>query len=220
MDGRTDRLAPTLPTWAVRSTVTLRRFGRAFALGLPLVLGAVLTTACQSPRSEPAETGSTAGAHRDPRSPAISPWILDTHHSGSAANLEVAPDRPGDLRVAILRAEDPTVYNIQLRKPGFGVKGGESYQLTFRARSDKPRQITAGVSMAHEPWAGLGFYHTVSLSPDWNSFSSTFTLTTSDENAQVYFNLGESAVSVELDSVVLRRMPSGDVLEAAVRTPR
>jgi hypothetical protein len=136
-------------------------------------------------------------------------WTLALHHPGSEARLETSPDRPDLLSVAIVRAEDPTAFNIQLNEPGIGVKAGESYRLAFRARANGPRPILYGISMAHAPWLGLGFYREAALTTDWKEFSEVFSLASNDDNARLHFDLGASPESVQFESVTLRHEPSG-----------
>ena len=139
-------------------------------------------------------------------------WQLEMHDRGSEATLERPAEHPGLMRITIARAADSTEFNIQLRRTGFRVEASEAFALTFRARAAGPRQIAFGVGMAHAPWEGLGFYDRVEIGPAWQAFSRTFTLKTREANAQLTFNLGAVAVSLELDSIVLRRMPSGDIV--------
>jgi hypothetical protein len=148
-----------------------------------------------------------------------SSWLLQMHHPGSFATLEQSADRPDAVRVRIERAEVPTPWHVQLNEAGVSVHAGASYVLSFRARADASRRASYGVSMAHPPWDGLGFYRDVEIGPEWRNFSDTFVPTTTDSNARIHFDLGASVASVELERVVLRRLPTGEVV-APVDFPR
>jgi hypothetical protein len=148
-----------------------------------------------------------------------SPWTVDVHDPGSEAVLEVVPDRPGVLRVQIVRAEMPAPSNIQLNGPETSVKAGESYALSFRLRAEGTRQIAYGVGTAQAPSTGLGFSRQVTIGVEWQDFSDTFTLTAGDAKARVYFDVGDSPVSVEVEHPVLRRMPSGAAVKPATARP-
>ena len=140
-------------------------------------------------------------------------WQLDVHDAGSEAVLEVQSESAPRLRVAIRRADDPTAYNIQLRKPGLEVGAGEAYSLRFRARADAPRRISLGLSMAHAPWEGLGFFREVEIGTGWQEFQFPVEPTRGDANAQLHFDLGAGKASVELEQVVLQKTATGALVE-------
>jgi hypothetical protein len=146
---------------------------------------------------------------------APSPWLLETHHQGSAATLERSLDRPNVLRVNITRAEVKTQFHIQLNEPGIRIEAGESYAVNFRVRAEGPRRVFVGVAAAHPPWNGLGYYRGVGVDKDWKDFSDTFVLDAGDRNARLFFDLGDSATPVELANIALRRTVS----KQAVKPP-
>ena len=141
-----------------------------------------------------------------------STWFLEIHSDGSKAALAFPADAPGRLRVDITGAVDLTPYAIYLGQPHIPTAGGQ-YTLSFKARADAPRPFTYGVSRAHEPWSGLGFVAVRRLDTTWQTFSDVITLE-ADENARIYFELGASGASVDLEDVVLRRYPSGEPVRA------
>ena len=148
-------------------------------------------------------------------------WKLELYDPGSVATLERSAERPAFVRIAIERAQRPTPFNIQLNLAGLGVKAGTPYQLTFRVRADRPRAINYAMSMAHDPWLSLGFYTVRQVSTDWQDVTETFTLTSTDENARLHFDLGSNAASVELDQVVLKPAPpSASAAPAATAPPK
>jgi hypothetical protein len=145
-----------------------------------------------------------------------SPWRLETHHAGSSAALVEHQETPGTLRIAIEHADDPTPWNVQLNERGISVSSGQRYVMTFRARADRPRAFSYGVSMAHDPWESLGFYQEAALGTEWRDFSSGFTLTNGDRNARVHFDLGADSASVEIERVILRDARTGLAIRPAV----
>ena len=144
---------------------------------------------------------------------APSPWVLETHHQGSAATLERSLDRPNVLRVNIARAEVKTPFNIQLNEPGIRLEAGESYTLSFRVRAEGPRRVLVGVAAAHPPWNGLGYYRRLAVDKDWQEFSDTFVLDAGDRNARLFFDLGDSEIPVELANIALRHTVSNQVVK-------
>jgi hypothetical protein len=148
-----------------------------------------------------------------------SPWTVDVNDPGSEAVLDVSPDRPGVLRVQIVRADGPAPSSIQLNGPGISVKAGEPYALSFRARAEGARQITYGLGTAKTPSTGLGFSRQVAIGLEWQDFSDTFTLASEDASARVYFGVGGNPASIEVEHPVLRQMPSGIAVKPAATPP-
>jgi hypothetical protein len=138
-----------------------------------------------------------------------SPWQLETHDAGSIAALAAVDGRPRAIRVDISSARIRTPWFIQVTAPGLSLVEGEQYELRFLARADSPRPIAFGVSMAHEPWKGLGFHKEVTIGTNWQEFTETVLPDASDANARVYFQVGADPTSLALDRVQLRHLPSG-----------
>lgn len=146
-------------------------------------------------------------------------WALALHDRGSVATLERDDVRMQRLRIHIEQAENPAAFNIQLNQPNLAVRRGVTYALTFRARADRLRQMSYGVSMGQAPWEGLGFYREIDVGPEWDEVAQTFELASSHDNARLHFDLGESDASVELEDVVLSAMPSGRAVHPATVGP-
>ena len=135
-------------------------------------------------------------------------WTLRCGGTGSA-HLSVSP---ASMRVEIDSAGDAG-YDIQLNRPHFDVKAGESYAVEFRARAERPRTISVGVAEAHQPWNGLGLYRSVEVTAEWSEFRAEFKASATDENARIHFDLGITAETVEIGSVKLLHLPDGRVIE-------
>jgi hypothetical protein len=135
---------------------------------------------------------------------APAPWVLETHHAGSAATMTTLSDPSGAMHVAIARAEEPTPFNVQLNQSGYNLRSGEEYILSFRAKAERPRDIAVGISMAHEPWEGLGYYRQRPIGTDWTTIEDAVTLTKADPNARIHFDLGADTAAMDIDAVTLR----------------
>jgi glycosyltransferase involved in cell wall biosynthesis len=148
---------------------------------------------------------------------------------GNKAELVFPPDDPEVVRVNISRAATPTAFDIQLNhsylslnaasKTGFDihlnhqqlkVKANENYTIAFRARADRARSISVGLAEAHEPWQGLGFYQTVNLMREWQSYEFAFVATADEGNARIHFDVGDSEIPVEFAAVRLVSLVNGD----------
>jgi SAM-dependent methyltransferase len=129
---------------------------------------------------------------------------------GCAASLIVSPDDPNTLRVVITQVNGKASFDVQLNLPNLKLDADQIYTLEFRARADLPRAVFVGVAQGHEPWAGLGLYQEIELSPEWRDFRREFTPTAADDQARIHFDLGDRAIPVELSLTAVSARQEGD----------
>ena len=134
---------------------------------------------------------------------------------GCEARLEVASSLFEGVRVVIARTVEGSSYDIQLNLFRFRAVAGHRYQLTFSARADAARPIGVGFAQGHAPWSNLGYYERITLTPQWQSCGSSFAVAGDDENARIHFDLAESEISVELSSIRLRDLTTGELMTSA-----
>jgi len=139
-------------------------------------------------------------------------WLLRVAGQ-STASLVFPPDDVDKVRVEIARAGQNKRSYIQLDRMGLHVKGGVRYSVSFRARSDRSREAFVGVARAHGDWGGLGLYQKLSLNSNWQSFREEFAAISDDDNAQVFFDLNDSANSVEISGAHLRSLADDSAVE-------
>ena len=130
------------------------------------------------------------------------PWRLEVQE-GSEAKLVFPPEHPKRMRIGITQADTNIPWHIQLNHPSLGVQATHRYAVRFRARADQPRPMTVAVGQAHDPWESLGLYQEVALTSEWQSYEVEFVATGDDDNARVYFDMGGSAVPVEMTVATL-----------------
>ena len=146
-------------------------------------------------------------------------WTVDVQDPGSEALLDVSPDRPGLLRVQIVRADVPTPSNIRLNGPEIGVKAGATYELSFRARAEGDRRIAYGLTTAGPPPKTSGSSGDAAIGMDWREFSETYVPAADDSKARLRFDVGENPEPVEVQHVVLRLMPSRTLVRPSAGPP-
>lgn len=150
----------------------------------------------------------------DPRS---TQWRLGSNHPGSAARLLLPESEFNDgVRVEIDRAEVPTTWHVQLTYDGLALKRGVRYQLSFKVRADSARPFSYGVSQAHPPWDNLGWYEKIDIGTEWEEHSRIFRATATDDQARMTFDLGDALPAVEIKTVVINQLDSG---QSVVRRP-
>lgn len=129
-------------------------------------------------------------------------WRL-SEHAGASATLDVVPDDPKRLRVAVTEPGAGQPWNIQLERGPFGVLDHGEYRLRFDARAEAPRKLYCSVSKLHEPWTNLGLYGEVELTPAWSSHEMVFEAKADEPVARLHFDLGGGTAPVELANVEL-----------------
>jgi lysophospholipase L1-like esterase len=128
--------------------------------------------------------------------PVSAAWALSTQ-GGARAEL-APPDPSGTVRVGIHEVRGTVTWHVQLSHAGLSLKQGQRYRVRFRARADRPRTIAYGVSQAHEPWEGLGWYREAGVGPEWSEHDETFVAIASESQARMTWDLGADAAAVEL----------------------
>ncbi|MGB9797089.1 MAG: carbohydrate binding domain-containing protein, partial [bacterium] len=118
-------------------------------------------------------------------------WVLE-QHGGTRAVPELTSDVPPSflgrsLRIRVEKGSDIRWY-VQFHQPALKVEAGRPYTISFWAKADKEREITLGVSQAHEPWENLGFAVSLNLGREWQYFSYTFQLREGDPDARLCFS--------------------------------
>ncbi|MFW5775323.1 MAG: carbohydrate binding domain-containing protein [Chitinivibrionales bacterium] len=140
-------------------------------------------------------------------------WLLVSNLEGASATGSVENQ---EYHVSI--TDGGTVdYAIQLNHPGLSFVESESYRVTFDARADAPRTISAKINQSVDPWAT--YYSTEhSLGTTYQTFTFTFTMNhPTDDNARVEFDLGLSDIDVYIDNVEVVSMSETGTSKAASR---
>ena len=129
----------------------------------------------------------------------VDPWF------GNAANVV---DDGGNLVNFADIAVAGQPFDVNLSQ-GVAITEGETYVLTFKARSDRARTILAGIGLNEQPFTNVT--ETVSLTTDWQTFQ--FELTAAgfgSANSRVLFDMGADVGQVIIDDVSLTVAGPGD----------
>ena len=132
-------------------------------------------------------------------------WAFE-QHAGCAIDTRRATHAGRDALLADIRKSDATSWHIQVKQGGIKLKAGRYYTITATLAAAKPRRITCGVSMDHEPWGSLGLSQSLSVTPAWKTFRMGF-VAKDDDNARLSFSLSDSDVDVYFAEV--RLQPGG-----------
>ena len=78
----------------------------------------------------------------------------------------------------------------------------------------------SGFARAHGSFDGLGYYSKIALTSEWRNIEETFVASADDDNARVFFDVGDNEVPVEVSAVRLRLLPEGMPVEPDVESQR
>jgi len=145
----------------------------------------------------------------------VSESILAPHwnfkvEDGNLAELKFPENNLETVRVVIEAIGAPVSWHVQLNRHRFSLASHQHYELRFSGRADAARQVAVGVSRARGAWDNLGLYREIDLTPEWKDFAMEFLPPSTDDQARVHFDMGGTAISVEIRNVLLVRIPGGE----------
>jgi len=112
-------------------------------------------------------------------------WYLEQHEGAEAKATTPESNGGHSLKIETVKpGKEP--WHVQIGQAGLKVKGGESYTVTFRAKSDESRVGRVGASQAHAPWAVFDSKE-LKLGPEWKTFHFSFVPKEDDDNARISF---------------------------------
>lgn len=136
------------------------------------------------------------------------PWILE-RHDGAQASIEKVAGGGRGIAIKTTKAGSER-WHVQLSQGGFGLEAGRIYTLRFSARGSGFSQASAEISMAREPWSGLGVSVPIAPSGEWKEYSVSFAIPSSEERARILFTgLGKESCRLELRDASLS--PGGSI---------
>jgi len=126
-------------------------------------------------------------------------WIFNTFYPAVAS----AVVENGELTVSISNG-GVYAWDVHVGQPGITVEKGKEYTLSFDAHAAFPRTIFAFVGKNAAPWTVYSGNNTISLSTRRQTYSITFTMQESTDNAARFgFDVGASSDDVVFDNVFL-----------------
>jgi hypothetical protein len=131
-----------------------------------------------------------------------SPYAIEQHDKAKMSLTRIPSDHIPMAQVKI-SAVDGTSWHLQFNQPGLKLKKGQFYTLSFRARTDGPKQFSVSVSQAHEPWQNIGLNATARLYPQDTDQYYGFIASADDDNARISFALGAQTGTMYLGNLSL-----------------
>ena len=128
-------------------------------------------------------------------------WV--DSHAGAAAQYDVAPGQgisdTAALHVVVTAPAD--AWDVQLQQAGKSTVAGESYTLSFWARSTVPQTIRIRVAREAFPGTDYGFNVYAQVTPQWQQFHLWGVPNVTADGGEIEFHLGRQAGEFWFDDV-------------------
>jgi len=135
-------------------------------------------------------------------------WKLAVEKDHEAV-LFYAADCSDVMRVSIGAMPGAETWGVRLFSRLWQMHAGADYQVSFRARADRPRSMACTLKQSQKPWANIGFHAEVALTAGWQEFTRTFRPRADCDDAVFAFEVGGSDVALEIAGVVVRLADDG-----------
>ena len=139
------------------------------------------------------------------------PWRLDVDDSeGNMATL--VPDTSDKVIGSTSARIDVTAasgvdWHIALAQYSRSLEQGVLYDVSFWAKSDRPRTITLSAQKAGRDWREYGLSQQVAIDTNWKKYTVSFAATETVSDARIQFLVGETVGTVWLDEVSMAVRP-------------
>lgn len=104
---------------------------------------------------------------KDPNKPAT--WQFEQHEGGKGAMKADA-----DAILFDVTAVDGEAWHVQTFSHDVEFKDGKEYTLTYKAKADPARSITATATIDEDDWHAIGLQEDAELTRDWKEQTHTF----------------------------------------------
>lgn len=144
------------------------------------------------------------------------PWIFNAKTGTTSTITQDSSWKADGLYSALINTTAITVYetDIQLYQT-VALTANQSYTLSFSAKSSINRNITMSLVQSVSPWAQYITEQTFNLTATPQTYTVTVTPNTTDPNAWIMFNFGQSTGQVWIDNITLTPNGTGPVSTAS-----
>ncbi len=116
-------------------------------------------------------------------------WNSEQHDTAKATfarTLDFTGGQPSaKIQVTTVGSAD---WHVQFNQPNLRVTQDQVCTLTFSAKASAAgTPLAVSVMQAHDPWQAIGYSRSFTLGTDWQRFTNTFAVTSTDANARVNF---------------------------------
>jgi hypothetical protein len=97
-------------------------------------------------------------------------------------------------------------WHIQLNKYNVKLEAGKKYKISFKAKAEKARSMSAYTGMSVSPWSAYSGYSSINLADTFQVYSIVFDMKTNDNAARMTFDMGKSASDVTITDIKLETL--------------
>ena len=147
-----------------------------------------------------------------------SQWSVE-HQGTSQADLMAASTEPvrsqtvADACVNVTQA-DGTDWHVQVHQTRLDLHDGETYTVSFRAKTDKERVMPVSAGLDQADWHNVGLAANADLGTDWKTYTYIFTAHDAvPAHCRVAFTLGGQTGTVWIDGLQIHPGADGAGLQ-------
>ncbi len=130
-------------------------------------------------------------------------WWWVNEEAGAAARIDVEPTSgiSGTAAVHIVVTDPAEPWNVQLQQFEKTTVAGTSYTLSFWARSEVTRTLSAKIAQHPPPGTDYGFAVHAEVTPQWQHFHLTDMPSVTADDGEIEFHVGAAAGELWLDDI-------------------
>ena len=134
----------------------------------------------------------------------LAPWQWQSNSRFNATIKQVSGTKvDGNYSARAYMPVSGADYNVELYQGNLSLISARNYTITFWAKASVARKIRVVVAHGVSPWR-VYFAQTVNLTRSWHKFTIIFTISTTDSNTLLVFDLAQTKGYVWLDAVSLQ----------------
>ena len=107
----------------------------------------------------------------------------------------------------VVTATSGTNWHVEFAQYDRSLEQGVAYDVTFWAKSDRPRTITLSAQKGSPDWDSYGLWQRVAIGTDWQEYTVSFQANATVDDSRLQFLVGEVTGTVWLDDVRLTVRP-------------
>ncbi len=129
-------------------------------------------------------------------------WWVNTDVGAAATfDVDVTGGISGTAAAHIMFTSAANIWPVEFRQFDMETTAGQSYTLSFWARSDVTRTVYANVIKQSEPWTSYGFDVQAIVAPQWQHFHLTDDASVMANDGKLEFLVGDGVGELWLDNV-------------------
>jgi hypothetical protein len=143
-------------------------------------------------------------------------WVNEEAGAAATYEFDASEGVAGGAALVTVTAPTGRARDVILSQRNLQTVAGQTYMVTFWARSNEPLPIQARIIQQVEPWEIYGPAVETRVTPEWQRFELPLTVSTTANDGELEFLFGENEGQVWLDEVEVRGVRLGDEGEVGI----